>query len=283
MFKIGDFSRLTQITIKTLRYYDELGLLKPTQVDRFTGYRYYSIDQLPRLNRILALKDLGLSLEQITQLLENDLPPAQIRGILRLKQVELRQHIKEEQARLARVEARLNYMEQENQMPAYEVILKKIEPQRVVALREIIPTYADQGALWEELDAYLARHKLTPIGPCLTVYYDPEYKERDTDVEVCEPVGGSARSEGRVAVLELPGVETMACIIHHGNFDTISQTYGALTTWVETNGYRITGPNREVYLRAVADLPSDVAYPAAFLTNDPNDRLTEIQFPVEKN
>jgi len=89
MFKIGEFSKLSQVTVKTLRYYDEIGLLKPAKVDRFTSYRYYSADQLPRLNRILALKDLGLSLAQVAQLLDGDLPPAQIRGMLRLKQAEL--------------------------------------------------------------------------------------------------------------------------------------------------------------------------------------------------
>src|SRR5512143_322161 len=116
MFKIGDFSKLSQVSVKALRYYDELGLLKPVEVDRFTGYRYYSADQLPRLHRILALKDLGLSLEQIAQLLDDDLPAAQLRGMLRLKQVELRAQMQEEQARLARVAARLNQIEQEGKM-----------------------------------------------------------------------------------------------------------------------------------------------------------------------
>ncbi len=101
MFKIGDFSKLSQVSVKALRYYDELGLLKPVEVDRFTGYRYYSADQLPRLNRILALKDLGLTLDEIGALLDDELPAAQIRGMLRLKQVEARERVEEERARLA--------------------------------------------------------------------------------------------------------------------------------------------------------------------------------------
>jgi effector-binding domain-containing protein len=251
-------------------------------VDRFTGYRYYSADQLPRLNRLLVLKDLGFSLEQIAQLLDEALPPAQIRGMLRLKQAEIQQRVQEEQARLARIEARLRFIEQEDKMPAYDVILKKVEPQLVVALRDIVPTYADQGSLWGELDAYLARHKLNPSGPCLTIYYDTEYKESDVDLEVCEPVSGSPQSQGRVTVRELPGVETMACVLHQGNFETIGQTYTALLTWIEANGYHIAGPNREVYLRAYAASGSSVEYPADYLTDTPDERLTEIQFPVEK-
>src|SRR5512136_2288564 len=131
MLKIGDLSKLSRVSVKTLRYYDEVGLLRPAQVDRFTGYRYYSFDQLPRLNRILALKDLGLSLEQIAQLLNEGLAPAQLRGMLRMKQAELELQVQEEQERLARVEARLRQIEQENNMSTCDVVIKKIEPQTV--------------------------------------------------------------------------------------------------------------------------------------------------------
>jgi DNA-binding transcriptional MerR regulator len=93
MFKIGEFSRLRHVTVKTLRYYDRIGLLQPAKVDRFTNHRYYSANQLPRRNRILALKGLGLSLEQIALLLQQDLPPEQIRGTLRLKQVEIQERL----------------------------------------------------------------------------------------------------------------------------------------------------------------------------------------------
>jgi DNA-binding transcriptional MerR regulator len=115
MFKIGEFSRFSQVTVKTLRYYDEIGLLKPAEVDPFTGYRYYSANQFPRIHCILALKDLGLTLEQIGDLLEGDLTPDQIRGILRVRQSEIKQQVAEEQARLARVEQRLRQIEQEEE------------------------------------------------------------------------------------------------------------------------------------------------------------------------
>src|SRR5258705_13654304 len=104
MFKIGEFSRLSRVPVKTLRYYDEIGLLKPAHVDPFTDYRHYTLDQLPRLNRILALKDFGLSLEQIAQLMRNDVSAEQLRGILRLKQAELQHELDATQARLARIE-----------------------------------------------------------------------------------------------------------------------------------------------------------------------------------
>src|SRR5512142_1406841 len=129
MFTVGEFSRIGRVSKRLLRYYDEIGLLKPVHIDKFTGYRYYSAEQLPRLNRILALKDLGLSLEQIACLLEQELPPAQLRGMLRLKQVEISERVEEEHARLRRVETRLRQIEEEGDMPNYEVVIKKVEPQ----------------------------------------------------------------------------------------------------------------------------------------------------------
>ena len=273
MFKISDFSKLSRVSAKALRYYDELGLLRPAQIDRFTNYRYYSIDQLPRLNRTLrvALKDLGLSLEQIARLLDKELPPDQLRGMLMLKQAELQQQADELQERLARVEARLRQIEQEGKMPAYDVIVKKVEPQWIASVRGVVPTPPEQGPLWGELGAYLGQHKVTTPDPCFTIYHDPEYKERDWDLEVCEPLGAVIPGSERVRVYELPGVETMACTIHHGPFVTIGEAYEAISKWLAANGYRITGPCREVYLRSAQNGSQ----------TDPN-TLTEIQFPVEK-
>jgi DNA-binding transcriptional MerR regulator len=250
MFKIGDFSKLSQVSVKTLRYYDEIGLLRPSEIDRFTGYRYYSADQLHRLNRILALKDLGLTLEQIDQLLNGDLSAADIRGMLKLKRAEIEQSIEDEQARLARVEARLSQIQQEREMSTYDVVIKKVTPQHVAAVRDVIANYSSQGPLWEELGGFLGRNKITPVAPCLTVYYDTEFKEHDVDVEVCEVIGMAARGTDRVQIRELPGLDTMACLVHHGPFNTLNQAYSALMQWIQANNYRIVGPNREVYLQS---------------------------------
>ncbi len=273
MFKIGDFSKLSQVSVKALRFYDELGLLKPVEVDRFTGYRYYSAAQLPRLNRILALKDLGLSLEQIAQLLEDDLPAAQLRGMLRLKQVEVQARVREEQARLARVQARLKQIEQEGKMPSHEVIVKAVPALRVASVRDTIPDYGRQEGLWNELESYLAERGIRPVGACFTVFHDTEYRERDVAAEVCEPVDASVRGGNeRIKIYDLPAVDQMACLVHHGSFETLSQAYNALMTWVQDNGYRIVGPNREHYLHTVGA-------GQAVRLDDPS-YVTEIQVPV---
>jgi effector-binding domain-containing protein len=271
MFKIGDFSKLSQVTVKALRYYDELGLLKPVSVDRFTGYRYYSADQLPRLNRILALKDLGLSLDQIARLLSDRLSAEQMRGMLRLKQVEAQERVREEQDRLARVEARLRQIEEEGKMPTYEVVVKKVPAQCIASVRGVIPTYSEQGELWSELESYLAQNGVRATGPCFTRYHDAEYKERDVDAEVCEPIDANLRGTARVKVYDLPVTETMASVVHHGPFNTLTQAYNVLLQWIQQNGYRICGPDREIYLEVGEPVRQD----------DPS-YVTEIQMPVEK-
>jgi effector-binding domain-containing protein len=270
MFKIGDFSKLSQVPVKTLRYYDEIDLLKPAKVDRFTDYRYYSADQLPRLNRILALKDLGLSLAQIADLLDGDLSPEQIRGMLWLKQAEAQHKVEEEQARLARVGWRLKQIESEGVMSTQEVVLKKVPAMAVVSVRDVVPTYADCGPLHGEVYKYIGRHRTRPAGPGLTIYYDEGHRESDVDVEVAVPVAKELPSSDRVKARELPAVEEMACIVHQGSYDTLGEAYTPLMAWIEANGYRICGPNRVVYIKG----PRPLRKPSSY--------VSEVQFPVEK-
>lgn len=268
MFKISDFSKLAQVSVKTLRYYDEIGLLRPGEIDRFTGYRYYAASQLSRLNRILLLKGLGLSLEQIGRLLQSDLPVEQLRGMLKLRRAEIERSIEEEELRLAQVEALLIQIEQENMvMSEYAVVIKKIAPVHIASIRDVVANYGAQGELWGELEAYLAQHNVKPVAPCLTIDHNEGYKERDVDLEVCEVIDAELPPSARVRVKDLPAVEMMACTVHHGPFKLLSNGYQALMRWAEANGYRFCGPSREVYIQAGPDEAANVA---------------EIQIPIEK-
>lgn len=273
MFRIGTFSRISQVPVSTLRYYDNVGLLKAAKIDPFTGYRYYTVDQLSQLHRILALKEMGLSLEEIRKMLEQELSLPELRGMLRLKQAELRQHLQEETERLQRLQNWLARIEQEETMPEYEVIVKKVDSMPVLAVRDIIANYPDQGALWDELDAYLERHKVYVEPPGVTVYHQ---EEPQIDVEVClqvsnpSSVAGSP-AEGRVQFHELPGIETAAATIYSGSLNRISDGYRALVSWIENHGYQICGPLREVYLRG----------PEAHSQTDPG-VMVELQAPVMK-
>jgi effector-binding domain-containing protein len=269
MLKIGDFSKLSQVTVKALRLYDQLGLLKPIHVDHVTSYRYYSANQLPRLNRILALKDLGFSLEQIAKLLDENLPPAQIRGMLRLKQAELQQLVAGEQARLLRVEIQLRQIEQENSMPNYDIVLKKLEPIKVASIREILPSFANVSKLYDELYNYLQQQGVQEFNYFAGIWHDREYKESDVDWEFAISVNKLIPSNGRVQIYELPGYETTACAVHQGSYNTMKQAYNALASWIEAHGYKISGASREVYLVGGAE-------------QDNESYVTEVQFPVAK-
>lgn len=272
MFRIGEFSRLSQVPVKTLRYYDEIGLLHPEMVDETNGYRLYGPHQLSRLNMLLALRDLGFSLEQVSMLMQEAISVEQMRGMLRLRRAEIEGRLEEEHQRLARVEHRLNSIDREGRMPAYEVVIKKWEPMRVASIRSIVETYGSVGGLIGELFAVLGENGIPPAGPCFAIYYDEEYQERDVDAEAAVAVGANAESPGgsRVTIRELPGHPEVASLVRTGPYDDFAPAYGELMQWIQANGYRIVGPNRETYLRGPGD---DVA---------PETYVTEIQFPVAK-
>ena len=275
MLKISDFSKLSLVSVKALRYYDERGLLKPARVDPSTGYRFYSASQLTRLNRILAMKDMGLDLSQIALLLDQEPTPDQIRGMLRLKQVELHQQLEEGQARLARIEAWLQAFEQEATMPAYDVVIKSVVALRVAQARGVAPKMEQPelgitlGRLFAEVMGSITQQGATIVGPGITLYYDLEYREREISVGACLAFEGSLFESEQVKVVELPAVETMASVIHHGSFSTMHQAYNAILPWIEANGYHISGPNRELNLEFESG-------------GDESTFVTEIQFPVEK-
>src|SRR5215216_4967272 len=151
MIKIGEFSKLVQVPVPTLRYYDQMGLLKPVEVDRITGYRYYSASQLPRLNRILALKGLGFSLEQISAVLAEGLTTEQMRGMLRLRHAQICQQLSEVQGQLLEVEGRMRQIEREDGFSSYDVILKQVDTQLAASVRAILPEHNDITALYCEV------------------------------------------------------------------------------------------------------------------------------------
>ena len=126
MFRIGEFAQIAQVSGRQLRFYDQLGLLRPAHVDQQTGYRYYTIQQLPRLNSILALKELGLALEQIGPLLEDKISPADLRSMLVLKRAQLERSLHEEEARLRHVESRIAQIDREGTTEGFDVIVKSV-------------------------------------------------------------------------------------------------------------------------------------------------------------
>ncbi|HEY9643875.1 MAG TPA: MerR family transcriptional regulator [Coleofasciculaceae cyanobacterium] len=285
MFKIGDFSRLSRVSVRTLRLYDQMGLLKPAQVDRFTGYRYYAAEQLALLNRIVAFKDLGFSLEQIAELLPEQIPSAQIRGMLRLKQAELQQLVEIEQARLARVAARLQQIEQEEAIGDYDVVLKPVEAQTVAAIRDLLPVCSDFRQLHNELWDALRQQQIEVVGLPQTLWHDAGYQTHNVDAEAIAPISPSLSTKSdltreRIKTYTLPPVEQMACVVHFGSEETIIHAFNALLQWTSANHYQMIGVNREVYLNSTF-LDKNCALSNGDLTND-SQLAIELQFPVQR-
>lgn len=277
MFKIGEFSKIAQVSGRLLRYYDEIGLLKPQYIDKWTGYRYYTADQLPHLNRILALKELGLSLDQIQQLLAKDISIEEIRTLYLERKAQLEQSLRDELIRLQQVQLRLNQLDSHTAAWLPDVVIKRVPPQPILGYREAKMTGERLYQLFELLSQTLLGRaaEKSRYGSLLTVLYSDSFTpEADMDMEIGvlfdDKRAKSLKITDQVtlAAQELPAVEQMATIIHRG-WDDHPITYNALGRWLEQQQYRIIGPGRELLL--------ENHYPA-----EPEKCIMEIQFPVER-
>jgi DNA-binding transcriptional MerR regulator len=271
MIKIGDFARLSQVSVVTLRYYDEMDLLKPVKVDTFTGYRFYSSDQLPRLHRILALKDLGFSLDQIKLMLADGLSVEQLRSMLTLQRQEVEKRLADEGERLQRIEARLRQIELEDKMPTYDVVIKNTPAMLVASRRMTVPTN-DQvpqylGPAYQDVYNYIREQGAKDTGPCFTLWHSPSDVYENEDVEAIVPVDRPLKGTEHVKVYELPSTQ-VAAVVHQGNFEDFTQSHAAILEWIDANGYQIVGPYREIYIRHEK--------------GELSDSTTEVQFAVEK-
>jgi DNA-binding transcriptional MerR regulator len=273
MFLTGEFSHISRVSKRLLQYYDEIGLLKPARVDPHTGYRYYSARQLPRLNRILALKDLGLTLDQIAGIMQAEVSDEQIHGMLLMKKAELEQTLLEDVRRLRRIEARL----QQNQLAddALDVVIKSIPAQLFLSIRTIFPSPEELLQLVQHIQRTLpARVGRRVLGQFAGVVYTDGFTYTNNDVEcgyllkkpVEEPIMLS--EEYTLRMHELPAVASMATAVQTGGPDLVFVALGRIAQWIEANGYRIAGPYREIGI----ELPDSGIF---------DDIVVEVQMPVE--
>jgi len=256
LLRIGDFSQLAQVSTRALRLYDELNLLKPAHVEAITGYRFYALEQLPRLNRILALKDLGFSLEQISVMLTDDLTAKELGEMLAKKQIELEEQLQQGQKQIARLAARLRQIEAEGKISPYEVLVKEIPPLTAASVRRIVPTLNDaekyRADMFRALYRGLAEQHIQPESPELAIYHNREYVEEEIDVELATAISPKKASrlslDGEPALRELAFTPLMATTIHHGHFADVGQGITALCTWAAQNNYAPAGAFREIHL-----------------------------------
>jgi DNA-binding transcriptional MerR regulator len=274
VFGIGAFARVGQVSVRTLHHYDDLGLLPPAQVDPQTGYRWYRADQLQRLNRILALRDLGLPLTEVRKVVDDELSVEELRGMLRLRQAEARDRMAAEAERLSRVEARLRQIETEGRVGEYDVVVKSLEPQHVAMVDTTATAFGNVtlgpifGRLFGELHGELDRLGVATAGPEIALYEPSEDPDSPITVMASVPIveADDVRSD-RIAVVDLPAVARAAVTIHRGSMARVEEGYQALLRWADDTGEQIDGFSREVYLDC---------------RGDPETWVTELQFALHE-
>jgi effector-binding domain-containing protein len=267
MFKIGEFASFVKVPVKTLRYYDEIDIFKPAKIDSESGYRYYSGGQIPLLNKILVLREIGLSLNEISYVLENKLSNEELINLLNLRSLEIAETIRLEEERKRKVSSMIKFLREEDNAMNYDVVIKEVAPFKAACLRDIIPSYSEQGHLWMELVEHINKYNAKILPGCLVIYYDSGFKDNQVDAEVVEIISCEVPDTNRIKYREIPGI-TAASVVHKGSYETISLAYTALLKWVEENGYSICGPNREIY------------FEGAWSVKSPEDYVTEIHIPV---
>ena len=274
MFRIGEFSKIAQVPASQLRYYNEIGLFTPIRSDRETGYRYYSMQQLTQLNRILALKGLGLSLEQVKRLVEDEVSAEEIRGMLTLRKSQIEQTLQMEAIRLQVVESRLQQLEGKGQLQDGDVILKSLPAQLFLALRHRYHSPAEALAIANDMRKIVPKQIRTKtLGRFAAVVHCEQFEPDDLDVELGFLLNQNLDttvhlSSGlEMSVRELPPIQTALTAMRFGGPEKGLPCYSAIGTWIETNKYHIIGPCREVF--AVPPQPGNES-----------EMVVEIQHPV---
>jgi DNA-binding transcriptional MerR regulator len=260
MFAIGEFARHGRVSVRMLRHYDAIGLLEPVCVDPATGYRSYEAGQLSRLNRIVALKDLGFTLQQVASILDDHVTTAELRGMLKLRQAELQEQMATDAARLAQVDARLLAIESEAGEHA-PVVVKRIAAVRVAELTGTAIGYEPQfitpviQPLYHELPRRLCTAGIPITGPGIAYYEDAD-DAGGIMVHAALPIADRPGARPGVAVVDLSEIPAAATLIHHGSMDNVLPSIQALARWIDASGYQSLGYPRELTLEC-GDLRDD--------------------------
>lgn len=266
MIPISEFARAGNVTIRALRFYDEVGLLSPAHVLPENGYRRYSPAQFAQLNQIQAFKDMGFSLQEIRELLQRRLAPQELRAVLEERREVLRKRLRDDAGRLERIEARLNSISAGGPQSHPAIMLRRTPAQSVVSLREKLQNYDQVDELFKTLerrvDPRVLRDQRGAIfHRCL---------EGDGEID-CEAVRFLKHPVGAIRGLRVYESQRtrVAFTYHYGSEDSIRTTYQSMTGWIAAQGYQLSAAKREIYWPAPEN-------------KDESSALTEIQFPVSR-
>ena len=268
--KIGEFSQLMQVTVKTLRHYEQKGLLIPDEVDEWTGYRYYSIEQMQKLQTIRDLQRLGFSLDEIKDLYDSYSCTPTID--------QLTEKIEETEAQLRQLIARrdrlIDWRNARKQMTTMEKFSIQSLPEIIVAShREVLPNYAAIGPMCvNKIGPEMQRLgcKCPPPGYCFTVEHDREYKPTDVDIEYCEQVEEMGEDSAIIQFKRLPAVPKALCMKHIGPYERFYESFIEAFRYIDEQGYKPIGQHRTCYIDGVWN------------QEDPEKWLSVIQIPIEE-
>lgn len=265
MYRIGLFSKINKVSIKALRYYDEVGLLKPAFVDEENGYRYYTSEQLPQIHQIIALRQMGFSIDEITSVLRGN----HVTGIFEQRKAELVASLEESKMQMRQIEYYLSCMD--GALPVQQVAMKELPEVLVYSKRFILPCYDEYFKCLPDLGERVTRDNpgIACSIPeyCFSIYHDGEYRERDIDTEFCEAVTFRGKDTDEVKFKVIKRVPQAACVYHKGPYSTLGNSYAYLFKWIADNGYTPSEPPRESYIDGIWNKESA-------------EWLTEIQVPV---
>ncbi len=267
MLKIGEFSKLSRVSIRMLRHYDDIGLLKPAEIDNFTGYRYYREEQLFTIGRITSLKDMGFALADIIKILDSYDDKEKMDAFLSERQKELSKLSQETEYKLMLLETARKRLRKEQNM-SFNVTVKTIPERFVATVQMVVPHYEDEGMLW---NAMMSECKtIVPADPCLAAaeFLDDEYKEENVEIIAWMTVKGTYTDTEHVKFKTLPAVKVASCIIK-GSYDQMGEAYATVASWITANGYKMNGHMFNIYHVSPAQ------------TQNPDEYVTEACFPVE--
>ena len=271
MLKIGIFSKLSRVSVRMLRYYDEQGLLAPVRTGTFTGYRYYSEDQLRTAERITSLRRMGFGLAEVKALLAAEDDREVWEEALERQRTVLQEQEREARARLMLLENTLDRLRKEEKPMEYPVTIKELPSRSVASVRRRIPTYWHEQELWDTFCRETAGMDLQVSEPCyaMAVFHDGEHMEKDADVEIQIAVRGEYPDTENVKFKTAPAMR-IASATFKGPYDLAAEATRKVAEWVRDNGYEFDGPSFLIY------------HVSPHETRNPEEYVTEVCFAVRK-
>ncbi len=269
MFSIGEFSRISSIPVRTLRFYHEKNLLVPSAVDIETGYRSYDEQNLETARVIVTLRALDFSLDDIAEILAEASDDGDLLAHLEQQRATLAHRLKHVRDVLRRIDEMIEQQRKARETTkmatsTFEVQERQLDPVLVAGVR-MTGRYSDIGQGLGKLYKRVGRFA---AGKPLCLYYDDEYREDDANFEPCVPLQKKVEADG-VAARELPGGRCVT-LVHRGPYEELGRSYARALKYAKDHGYEVQRPTREVYIKG----------PGMIFRGNPKKYLTEIQLPV---